>query len=465
MLKGDDIKLLLEARRLGLLTASDASRCLHAIVEAERDGMPLDVIRFLAETTDISTAKLEKLRKKDKASKSSTGKSSKSNMGTAKAAKRRAPAPAGATGDVQILLAARRLGFLSAAEVDQCLLWMVEAQKRAGSVDLKRILVSKNLLTPSQLVRLEHAHHFPRPPSSQGTDLSSTVHFPLPGEWLGDYWLLRELARGTTGILYEAMRRGAGHGTLALKLFAPPRGPSPRVLKRFRHEAALAAALQHPNIIKIHEVSRDRGYDFIVMDYFQGRSLAHTLRTKGITPKRAVKIVATCARAAHYMHGRGVVHRDLKPGNIMVGKGKVCIVDFGLAKDAERGEVALTNQGELLGTPAYMAPEQARGEIDKIGPWTDVFALGATLYRAIAGIYHFHADTLYEAISAVAEGRWEPLRVKRRDLPQDLCNVVSASMSYEAKDRPSASVFAHGLVKVLKRHELDLPAAPPYDEA
>ncbi len=464
MLKGDDIKLLLEARRLGLLTASDASRCLHAIVEAEREGAPLDVVRFLAETTDISAAKLERLRKKDKSSKSSSGKSSKSGMGTTKAGKRRAAAaPARSTDDVQILLAARRLGFLSAAEVDQCLLWLVEAQKKSGSIDLKQVLVSKNLLTPSQLVRLEHAHHFPRAPSQ--TDLSSTVHFPLPGEWLGGYWLLRELARGTTGILYEAMRRGAGHGTLALKLFAPPRGPSPRVLKRFRHEAALAAALEHPNIIKIHEVSRDRGYDFIVMDYFQGRSLAHTLRTKGTTPKRAVKIVATCARAAHYMHGRGVVHRDLKPGNIMVGKGKVCIVDFGLAKDGERGEVALTQEGELLGTPAYMAPEQARGEIDKIGPWTDVFALGATLYRAIAGIYHFRAETLYEAITAVAEGRWEPLRMKRRDLPPDLCNVVSAAMSYEASDRPSASVFAHGLVKVLKLHELDLPAAPPYDEA
>ncbi|HZV00891.1 MAG TPA: serine/threonine-protein kinase [Planctomycetota bacterium] len=454
MLSGDDIQLLLEARRLGYLTAQDASRCLQVLVDAERSGAAVDVAAVIGKTTTLSASALAQLRKAAHAPKKVKKPASEKS--------RRRPGAQASHEEVQLLLEARRLGYLSATEVDRCLLLLVEAARKNAKVDLRHLLVSKNLLTATQLdrIRTRSGRLLVQSPSG----LSETLHVPLPGEWLGDYRILRQIGRGTTGVLYEAARRGAGHGTLALKVFAPPK-PGTKVLKRFRREAGLAAALDHPNIVKIHEVGRDRGFEFIVMDFFRGRSLAHFLRTTGISPRKAVEIIAVCARAAHYMHEKGVVHRDLKPGNIMVGKKGVCIVDFGLAKDAARSGVGLTMTSELLGTPAYMAPEQARGDISAIGPWTDVFALGATLYRAIAGEYHFEARNLFEAITAVASGSWPFLKAKRKDVPGELSQTIARAMAPEPQDRPSAIDLARRLQRVLATNTLSIPPAAPSDEA
>jgi hypothetical protein len=209
--------------------------------------------------------------------------------------------------------------------------------------------------------------------------LEEDLHLPqIPG-----YDILRVVDEGGMGIVYEARQSELGR-TVAIKMLAGRR-LGPAQVARFRTEAEACARLQHPNFVQIFEVGQVKGRPFFSMEYVDGGSLAQYLAHTRPRPRQAAELVSTLAQAIHTAHACGIVHRDLKPANVMLtAAGTPKIADFGLAKrlDADAGR---TQTGEILGTPSYMAPEQATGQKEKIGPATDVYALGAMLYEMLTG--------------------------------------------------------------------------------
>jgi serine/threonine protein kinase len=379
---------------------------------------------------------------------------------------------------MKLLMRARSLGFLSDAEMARCLDLLSQGERDGKPRRLAQILLDGQLLTSGELVIALKgtapagaptpipAAPFRMTDSGVMNELaarSAAENLTLKqGERLGEYELLREIARGGMGVLFEARRRSGVIGErVALKVLSVRASTSKSVLARFRQEAGLAASLDHPNIIKIHEVAQDRGFHFIVMDYFEGRSLADLLRAGMLTPKKAVQVVAVVAHAVGYMHSRSVVHRDLKPGNILVGSGgRVCVTDFGLAKDYARTDVQLTQLGVAVGTPAYMSPEQARGELKRIGPPADVYSLGATLYRGLSGVYPYDADSFLQAVNAIIREDPKPLTSVRPDCPEELAAIVHEAMAREPEARPLAEDLGGKLDSFLAENDLLMPPAP-----
>ncbi len=379
---------------------------------------------------------------------------------------------------MKLLMRARSLGFLSDAEMARCLDLLNDAEKTGKPRRLAQILLDGQLLTSGELVIALKGNAPAGAPTPLPTGpfkmtesgvmnelaaRSAAQNLQLKaGERLGEYELLREVARGGMGVLFEARRRSGVIGErVALKVLSVRASTSKSLLARFRQEAGLAASLDHPNIIKIHEVAQDRGFHFIVMDYFDGRSLADLLRAGMLAAKKAVQVVATVGHAVGYMHTRNVVHRDLKPGNILVGAGgKVCVTDFGLAKDYARTDVQLTQLGVAVGTPAYMSPEQARGDLKRIGPPADVYSLGATLYRALSGVYPYEADSFLQAVNAIIREDPKPLRTYRPDCPAELAKIVHAAMAREPEARPKAEEFGRWLESFVEENDLLMPPAP-----
>jgi eukaryotic-like serine/threonine-protein kinase len=188
-----------------------------------------------------------------------------------------------------------------------------------------------------------------------------------------------------------------------------------------------AAQLQHPNIVAIHDVDEKDGRVFIVLEYVEGRSLDQKLRGEGpLAPNEAARLVADLASATHHAHESGIVHRDLKPSNILLDRnGTPKITDFGLAKlmldrDIAQGDISLTEAGQIVGTPAYMSPEQARGETDRIGPATDIFSLGAILYELLTGQAPFRGESVAQTLANLIERIPASLREVRPGIPRQL---------------------------------------------
>jgi serine/threonine protein kinase len=204
----------------------------------------------------------------------------------------------------------------------------------------------------------------------------------MPGSWpaVPGYEILAELGRGGMGVVYQARQVGLKR-VVALKMILAGQHASAEQHVRFRTEVEAVARLQHPNIVQIHEVGEHDGRPFCSMEYADGGNLARRVAGTPQPPRLAAELVATLARAVDHVHRHGIVHRDLKPANVLLtSDGTPKITDFGLAKqlDADAGQ---TETGAILGTPSYMAPEQAWGKskIRTIGPATDVYALGAIL--------------------------------------------------------------------------------------
>src|SRR5690348_11001223 len=194
------------------------------------------------------------------------------------------------------------------------------------------------------------------------------------------YTILGELGRGGMGVVYRA-RQASLNRMVALKVLLAGAHAGERDLARFRAEAEAAAAVQHPNVVSVYAVGRHAGLPFIAQELVPGRSLAARLEEGPLDPVETARLVEAIARGVQAAHDRGVVHRDLKPANVLfTADGEPKVADFGLAKV---GDTGLTASGAVMGTPAYMAPEQARGDTRHVGPATDVWALGAVLYECL----------------------------------------------------------------------------------
>ncbi len=223
---------------------------------------------------------------------------------------------------------------------------------------------------------------------------------------LGDYELIAELGRGGMGVVYQARQTSLGR-TVALKMILRGMTPSAADLARFRTEAESAARLDHPSIVPIYDVGEYQGQPFFTMKYVAGTTLAQRLAEGPLPPREAAALLAPICRAIHYAHERGVLHRDLKPSNILIdAEGRPHVSDFGLAKRVE-GEDRVTQTGAVLGTPSYMAPEQAAGTRGRLGPASDVYSLGTILYQMLTGRPPFQSASPVETVLMVLEQ--EPL--------------------------------------------------------
>lgn len=250
------------------------------------------------------------------------------------------------------------------------------------------------------------------PPRTGRLDSSQPV--AVPG-----YAILGELGRGGMGVVYKAFQVGLNR-TVALKMILAGGHADPKDLARFRAEAEAVAKLQHPHIVQIYEIGEHDGLPFFTLEFVEGGSLAGKLDGTPQPARKSAELVETLARAMHAAHQRGIVHRDLKPANVLLtADGSLKVTDFGLAKqlDSAHGE---TRSGAILGTPSYMAPEQAAGHIRQISPQTDVYALGVILYELLTGRTPFRGESPMETILQVmSDEALPPSRIQRK-LPIDL---------------------------------------------
>ena len=263
------------------------------------------------------------------------------------------------------------------------------------------------------------------------------------------YELIRELGRGGMGVVYLAWQTGLNRLT-ALKMILAGDFTRTRDRVRFRNEAEAVARLEHPNLVRIYEIGEHDGRPYFSMEYVPGGSLAHALRSTPLPPGKAAALAQTLARAAHAVHERAVVHRDLTPNNVLLGAdGEPKIVDFGLAKLVVGGGDQ-TESGDILGTPSYMAPEQAGGRSKEVGPAADVYALGAILYEMLTGRPPFKAETPLETLLQVVNH--DPVAPRRLQpkLPRDLETVCLKCLEKDPTKRyATAQAFADDLARFL----------------
>jgi serine/threonine protein kinase len=216
----------------------------------------------------------------------------------------------------------------------------------------------------------------------------------------GDYELLEEIARGGMGIVYKA-RQVSLDRMVAVKMLLFGQYASEEFIHRFRIEASAAASLQHSNIVAIHEVGVFQGQHYFAMDFVDGPNLSQFVRNEPLPPKRAAGYVKTIAEAIQFAHKRRILHRDLKPSNVMIDSNdQPRITDFGLAKKlADDSDLTVT--GQVLGSPHYMPPEQASAQREQVGPWSDVYSIGAILYHALTARAPFVGQTLADTLQQV----------------------------------------------------------------
>ncbi|MGQ9515812.1 MAG: protein kinase domain-containing protein [Anaerolineae bacterium] len=269
----------------------------------------------------------------------------------------------------------------------------------------------------------------------------------LIGKTLGQYHILAEIGRGGMAVVYKAEQTSLDR-FVALKVLFPNFTGDSTSVERLHREAQAAARLDHPNIVEIYEVGEHEGLHFIAMKYVDGESLDKILQQGALPPARALKILAQVASALDYAHRHNVVHRDIKPSNIIVSAGdRITLTDFGLAKGL--GSATLTSAGALVGTPAYMSPEQARG--DEIDYRSDIYSLGVIAYEMFAGRPPFIGNPL-SIILAHASQTPPPMRQFRPELSPSVEAVVLKALAKEPAERyTTAGEFAAALRQALAR--------------
>ena len=288
-----------------------------------------------------------------------------------------------------------------------------------------------------------------------GLYLPSQPELPVAldsGRHFGDYELLEEIARGGMGVVYRARQKTLGR-EVAIKLLLHGALASGPDVDRFRAEAAAAASLKHPGIVSIHEVGECDGQHYYSMDLISGCDLAAVTREGPLTPRRSAELLSQIAEAVQHAHDHGVLHRDLKPSNILLDAGdRPHVTDFGLALRSE-DQASQTQTGSLIGTPGYMAPEQAAGKSKVIDARSDVYGLGALLYHLLTGRAPFTGENATDILRQVAEQEPVAPALLTSGIPRDLETICLKCLSKEISRRyPSAKAVAEDLGRFL-RHE------------
>jgi tetratricopeptide (TPR) repeat protein/predicted Ser/Thr protein kinase len=254
-----------------------------------------------------------------------------------------------------------------------------------------------------------------------------------PGTVLGGrYEILALLGQGGMGAVYKARDMELDR-LVALKIIRPELTTNPEILRRFKQELILARQVTHRNVIRIFDLGQADGFKFITMEYLDGKDLRAVLQEKGkLSPEEAARIIVQICRALEVAHGEGVVHRDLKPQNIMLdANGRAYVMDFGIARSAHLP--GMTQMGALIGTPEYMSPEQAKGE--KLDERSDLFSLGVIFYELITGQSPFYSDTPLASLWKRMQEKAKPLCEVDPAIPKPLSDIVAKAMEIEPTDR------------------------------
>ncbi len=301
-------------------------------------------------------------------------------------------------------------------------------------------------VSPDAVAGVDDPGHADKPASQKATRAAE-----LLGE-LGDYELLEEIGRGGQGVVFRARQKSLNR-TVALKVIRLGQWASKAHLKRFRLEAEAAARLEHPGIVPIHEVGERDGSCYFSMKFVEGGQLDEVARREPMPIRHAVELIVKVACTVHYAHEHGILHRDIKPGNILLdAKGEPHLTDFGLARLVE-SESSVTHTLDVLGTPSYMAPEQAVGNNAAVSSVTDVYGLGAVLYQLLTGQPPFAGGTTYETIKLLEDTEPRPPRLLNPKIDRDLSTICLKCLEKDPKRRyPSALALAEDLERWLK-HE------------
>ena len=265
-----------------------------------------------------------------------------------------------------------------------------------------------------------------RPDVAVDKDLSAKS-VQIPG-----YEVLGELGRGGMGVVYKARQHSLGR-FVAIKMILAASHASSAEAARFLHEAKTIALLKHPHVVQVYEFGSHEGRPFFSLEYLEGGSLADKLRGVPQPPAQAAQMVQALAHAMQAAHERGIVHRDLKPANVLIAAdGAPKITDFGVAK---QGDSAMTATGDVLGTPSYMAPEQAEGKTKLVGPAADIYALGAILYELLTGRAPFKGASAWETIQLVTKSEPVAPCQLQPGVPRDLETVCLKCLEKEPAKR------------------------------
>jgi serine/threonine protein kinase/Tfp pilus assembly protein PilF len=291
--------------------------------------------------------------------------------------------------------------------------------------------------------------------TSDANTAPPTKKTPRPAKTLtdfGDYELLEEIGRGGQGVVFRARQKSLNR-TVALKVIGLGQWTTKAHLTRFRREAESAASLEHPCIVPIYEIGEGDGSCYFSMKLIEGGQLGEVVRREPMTTRRATELIIKVASTVHYAHEHGILHRDIKPGNILLdGRGEPHLTDFGLARLVET-ESTVTRTMEVLGTPSYMAPEQAVGNNAQVTSATDVYGLGAVFYQLLTGHPPFAGGTTYETIKLLLDTEPRQPRLWNPKIDRDLSTICLKCLDKDPQRRySSALALAEDLERWLK-HE------------